>query len=244
MFGAYQAGVWSVLADCFKPDLVVGASIGAVNGWAIAGGATPEQLIDRWMTLDCASTYRWQVPKAIHGGFLDCRPLRALIDEIYFGFQPRTKYALVATDLARLQPRIFRDAEVTSDLLKASTAIPCVFEQVRIGDRVYSDGGLLSALPVWAAVELGAGRIVAVDALTTLPGLIPKVFVRIVRSFSRFRPTPPAGLDMVKIAPAAPLGSGVAALCWSKENALRWIEMGRRDALAQRHSIQDCFERK
>ena len=32
MYGAYQAGAWRVLAERFQPDLIVGASIGAVNG--------------------------------------------------------------------------------------------------------------------------------------------------------------------------------------------------------------------
>jgi predicted acylesterase/phospholipase RssA len=32
MFGAWQAGAWSVLARHFQPDLVVGASAGSLNG--------------------------------------------------------------------------------------------------------------------------------------------------------------------------------------------------------------------
>jgi len=48
MYGAYQAGAWKELADVFRPDLVVGASIGALTGWAIAGGCEPEELIARW----------------------------------------------------------------------------------------------------------------------------------------------------------------------------------------------------
>ena len=39
MFGAYQAGVWKALSGKFAPDIVVGASIGAFNGWYVASGA-------------------------------------------------------------------------------------------------------------------------------------------------------------------------------------------------------------
>src|ERR1035438_5321759 len=46
MFGAYQAGAWNVLSRRFQPDLVVGASVGALNGWAIAGGCSPAELLD------------------------------------------------------------------------------------------------------------------------------------------------------------------------------------------------------
>ena len=49
MFGAWQAGVWSGLAPEFQPDLIVGASVGSLNGYAIAGGVTPESLCEMWM---------------------------------------------------------------------------------------------------------------------------------------------------------------------------------------------------
>jgi predicted acylesterase/phospholipase RssA len=244
MFGAYQAGAWSVLADCFEPDFIVGASVGAINAWCIAGGCAPEQLIQNWLTLDCAATYRWQIPRAIHGGLLDCRPLMARVDEIYASYRPKVDCAVVITELAGLRPRIIRGSEVTADVLRASTAIFGIFEQVRIGGRVCTDGGTLAALPVWAAAELGAERVIAVNALPGLPGLIPKMFVAVVRRVSRFRPVAPQGLEVIRIAPPGLLGSGLDALYWSREKAERWVEQGRRDALAQKHSIENCFERK
>src|SRR5271165_1897434 len=206
MFGAYQAGVWSVLADCCEPDLIVGASIGAVNGWIIAGGASPAELIDRWLTLDCAARYRFQAPKALHGGVLDSRPLRAMIDEVFAAYRPRVEYALVTTEIARLRPRIFRGPDITAEVLNATTAIPWLFDQVRVDRTLHSDGGVLTPLPIWAAAELGADRIVAVNALALLPGLIPKVFVRVVRSVARFQPSEPAGLEVIRIQPEGVLG--------------------------------------
>ena len=242
MFGAYQAGAWSVLAECFEPDLIVGASIGAVNGWAIAGGCPTAELIDRWLSLECAAKYRWHLP--LRGGVLDNRSLVAQIDEVYSNYRRRIDYAVVLTELARLRPRIFRNEEVTGSVLRASTAIPGIFDQVRIGRTLYSDGGLLNALPIWAAAELGADLIVAVNAMTPLPGLLPNLFVDCVRRISRFKPEPPGQLEIVRIGPPAVMGSGRDMLCWTRENAERWIEMGRRDALEEKHSIQNCFERQ
>src|SRR6185436_480327 len=40
MFGAYQAGVWAALHHSIQLDMVVGASIGCLNGWLIAGGCS------------------------------------------------------------------------------------------------------------------------------------------------------------------------------------------------------------
>src|SRR5579884_4471337 len=87
MFGAYQAGAWEVLSDVLKPDLIVGASIGAINGWAIAGGCPPAELVERWLTLDCAAKYRLQLPKAIHGGIFDSSALAAQIEDVHRSFQ-------------------------------------------------------------------------------------------------------------------------------------------------------------
>ncbi|MBM3775954.1 MAG: hypothetical protein FJW37_12460 [Acidobacteria bacterium] len=59
MFGAYQAGAWRALEGRFRPDLVVGASVGALNGWAIAGGCAPEELVDRCSIRARAESCGW-----------------------------------------------------------------------------------------------------------------------------------------------------------------------------------------
>src|SRR5579872_3266224 len=104
MFGAYQAGAWKVLADIFKPDLIVGASIGAVNGWAIAGGCPPSELIHRWMNLECAERYRWKFPLSLWSGVLDSSPLACAIQEIGQAYEPTLDLAVVITDLLKLRP--------------------------------------------------------------------------------------------------------------------------------------------
>src|SRR5438552_16616792 len=48
LFGAWQAGAWKVLAERFQPDLVVGASVGSLNGYLIASGIGTEELCERW----------------------------------------------------------------------------------------------------------------------------------------------------------------------------------------------------
>ena len=83
MFGAYQAGAWKALASVFQPDIVVGASIGALNGWAIAGGCSTAQLIDLWLELDALSSYRWRFPTNPRHGFIDSRHIEKLIAHIH-----------------------------------------------------------------------------------------------------------------------------------------------------------------
>src|SRR5277367_6301153 len=106
MYGAYQAGAWRALADVFQPDLVVGASIGALNGWAIAGGCDPDALVDRWLHLDAAVGYRWKFPRSPFQGLFDTGPLQRMMRDVHESFQPRVPFALVVTDLKKLRPRI------------------------------------------------------------------------------------------------------------------------------------------
>ena len=250
MYGAYQAGAWQALADTFQPDLVVGASIGALNGWAIAGGCPPGELVDRWLDLEEAARYRWQAPRSVFGGVLNNAPLQRAIRDIHGSYALRSPFAMVATNLLRLRPRVFRDAEVTWRHLAASVAIVGIFDQVRIDGTFYSDGGLLSALPLWAAAELGAERIVAVDVLPEPPGLVAHTFVRAMKLLSPFRPQAPDSIEIVRIAPPALLGAPLDAIYWKRANVEAWIERGRRDARASleggeiKHSIPNCFERK
>ena len=74
MFGAWQAGAWRSLAPRFKPDLVVGASVGSLNGYAIAAGWSAGDLCDWWQQPDIASIQR--LPENIRR-LLDARPSKS-----------------------------------------------------------------------------------------------------------------------------------------------------------------------
>ncbi len=244
MYGAYQAGAWKVLADVFQPDLIVGASIGAVNGWAIAGGCQPDELMERWLNLEAAGRYGWKWPRTIFGGVLDSGPLQAVIRGLYDSFRPKLDFAMVATDLLKLRPRVFHASEIRAEHLLATTAIVGLFDQVRIDGRLYSDGGLLAAVPLWVAAEMGATRALVIDVLPAPPGMVARTFVGAMRILSPFRAPVPGELEIIRVVPAGLLGAPLEAIYWSRENAGDWILAGRRDAEAMKHTIANCFERK
>jgi predicted acylesterase/phospholipase RssA len=54
MFGAWQVGAWRALAGRVRPDLVVGASVGSLNGYAIAGGACSDEHGEFWLVRELA----------------------------------------------------------------------------------------------------------------------------------------------------------------------------------------------
>jgi NTE family protein len=221
MFGAWQAGAWSALADRFQPDLVVGASVGSLNGYAIAGGATPEELCDFWLH-----------PEA--GNFSS---LPETIRELMRRFPLRSRFAVVLTDLLRLKPKIFRDGDVTWRHLAASCAIPGILPQYKIGTRWYSDGGLLNPLPIWAAVELGATKIVALNALPEIPSRWMKPLVKGFRYVKGFHPPLAPGIEVMALQTDGPIGTMREALQWERGRVGRWIEMGRKDAEAKESGV-------
>lgn len=210
MFAAWEAGVWKALSGRFQPDLIVGASAGAWNGWAIAGGCAPEDLIREWM--DPRRARMILRPKALH----------QMARDLFARYQPRVPFGLTVVEVPRLRARLVRDSEITWRHLAATCAVPFLWPPVRIEGKFFVDGGLLGALPLWAAAEMGATRAIAANALTT-PAL------RALHKMLRPR-APGAALEVIRIEPSTHLGSVREAVCWSRANIERWIGQGERDA--------------
>jgi NTE family protein len=237
MYGAYQAGAWKVLSEIFQPDLVVGASIGALNGWAIAGGCTGEELSRRWLSLDAAAPVRWKMPRSLLNGVLDSTALQQIIRDIFGSYSPRVEYAAVLTDLLTLTPRVFTGRQMTWRHLVASTAILGIFDQMRIDGRIYSDGGLLKAVPLWAASALGATKALVIDIMPESPGLAAKILVGGLRRLRGFHPVISPELSTFTVTTPGLLGTPASMLTWNRENAAAWIEAGERDGARVRDSV-------
>jgi len=219
MFAAWEAGFWKVLSRRLKPDLVVGASAGAWNGWAIAGGCPPDELIANWLDPRTGGIMRLGLHPT---GILRPEALHAEARRLFERFRPQIDFALTMVEVPRLRVRIVRGAEVGWEHLAASCSIPCAFPPVRIEGRSYVDGGFLGALPVWAAEAQGATRAIALNVLTTQP-------YRLVHALLPVR-APTAALDVVKLEPSTPLGSLKESVRWSRDAVARMIEQGERDA--------------
>lgn len=242
MFGAWQAGVWSALSQDVAPDLVVGASIGSINAWAVAGGCLPAELENYWLELRGAGNLKFRLPRGILRGLADGREMERTIREFHRRWQPQIEYGVVLTELLRLRPRLFRGPEVTAEHLLASCAVPTVYDQRRIGGKVYSDGGLLGASPVWAAVELGADLIISLDALANMPSSSLRYATLGLRRVARFRPPKaPESTRILRVAPGRPLGAPYQMLGWRRERIERWIAQGQIDGAEIKHCILKMF---
>jgi NTE family protein len=222
LFGAWQAGAWSEASKLFTPDLIVGCSVGAVNGYAIATGASPEQLFALWRARERAAL----------------KHLHANLQEL--ARQPlRLPFALTVTDIFRMRPRIVRDAEVTWRHLAASCAVPLLLPPVQIDGSWYSDGGLLNPLPVWAAVDLGATEILALDVFREFPVVWMRPAVRLFRALFGYHPPVPGGTKLIVASPSERLGGLRDAVRWDAGKIERWLELGARDA--RNHFRPDMF---
>jgi NTE family protein len=208
-----------VLRERFQPAIIVGASAGAWNGWAIAGGATPEELAQQWLDKSTASVMQFGLHRT---GFLRGEPLLKTARELFERYRPRMPFALTVVEVPSLQSHIVRDGEITWKHLAASCSIPFGFPPVEIDGRWYVDGGFRAGLPLWAAEELGARCALALNVLNT-PGF------RLLHAALRGR-SASNGLKVIRAEPSQRLGTLRDAVVWDPGKIQRWIEQGRRDA--------------
>jgi NTE family protein len=169
--GAVQVGMLRALVERdLKPDLVLGASIGAVNGAAFAQDPTISgvaRLEELWRGLDRADVLPsgWfpnalslaRRGEAIHSN----DRLRGIVagmlrvdtfEELAVPFQ------CVATDVLAVREVWFSTGRVLEPIL-ASCALPGILPAVEIDAVRYLDGAILNDIPISRAVELGATTI-------------------------------------------------------------------------------------
>ena len=229
MFGAYQAGAYRAIRQQFEPDIIVGASVGALNGWAMASRCTPEHLIDQWLDPSAGETLR-MYPNAgwLHGWF-DPAPLRAQSQRLFDGYTPVIPFGLVVTEVPSLTARLILDRHVQPEHLQATCSIPVFLPSVKIGGKRFLDGGLFEKLPLWAALEMGATRIIAIDSLPRVGKWWLHWGIEIAHAFKPRRKYSPQ-LDLTIISASETLGDANAAVFWKRENIERWVDLGARDA--------------
>lgn len=229
LYCAWQAGAWMAIRQSDPPDLVAGASAGALNGWPIAGGISPDNLIERWLDPGWSNLLQLKPGYGLRNGFFDPEPLRIQTEKIVSEFQPLIPFGLTLVELRRFRTVLFQYPEVTARHLLATCAIPVVMPPVSIGGVRYVDGGVIEKVPVMPALEMGATRMIVLDCMPVLNLWWLQMATEAIRSVRRKRPVP-AGTLMTVIVPSEPLGDANAAVFWKKENLERWIELGYRDA--------------
>ncbi len=170
--GAVEVGMLEALLDFgVYPDLVVGSSVGAINGAFLAGHPDlngVRRLREIWRRLrrsDVFPVAPLAVLRSFVGGLnylVHPRPLRRLIKR-NLPYRDLADAAIpchiVATDVLTGAQVVLSSGSAV-DAVLASAAIPGVFPPVKIGGRYLADGGIANNTPISAAVELGASRVI------------------------------------------------------------------------------------
>jgi predicted acylesterase/phospholipase RssA len=229
MFGAYQAGVWQALEGRIAIDVVIGASVGSLNGWAIAGGMSATALTERWRQLPEASRLRLRWPRRPLDGFADADYLSSWIQELHSGLRPRCDYGVVMTRVWPFGASLAKWPDVTWQHLAASCAMPLVFPHYRLDGCLYTDGGLLQALPLWAADQFECERVIAVNVLPTALFWGGTFTSRVMRGIGK-QPQTCVNAKVLRIQPSRSLGTVRDFLLWDPGNVDRWIAQGYADA--------------
>ena len=170
--GFAHIGVIQVLEENgIKVDLVAGTSAGSLVASLYASGKTGKEMQALAEGMDEGAITDWSFPLR---GLIRGEALARYIRDKTGGKgieQMVLPLGIVATDLADGSAILFRTGD-TGTAVRASSAVPAVFQPVRIGTREYVDGGLVSPVPVRFAREMGAQLIVAVD-ITSPPASEP-----------------------------------------------------------------------
>lgn len=169
--GFAHVGVVRALEEAgFRPDLVVGCSMGALVGAFYADGVRSH--IMRGITRMVSGT------KKKASDFIPVKPSSSAlfdaskIEEFLMNFfgerkieELSTPFACVAVDIMEGEELVF-DSGLVAPAVRASISIPGVFPPLRRGKMILVDGGLLDPVPVRVARDMSAGRVLAVNVIS------------------------------------------------------------------------------
>lgn len=170
-FGAIQVGMMhSLAAHGISADLVVGSSVGALNGAYYAGDPSlkgVQQLADIWRGLRRQDVFpvNWRTLM----GFIWRRDfliphdgIQRLIDDHlpYRNLQDaKLPVHIVTTDIVSGDSVVLSEGSAAEAII-ASTAIPGAFAPVRYKDLYLADGAISANTPIRVAVAKGAKRLI------------------------------------------------------------------------------------
>jgi NTE family protein len=168
VLGAVEVGMLRALFRAgIRPELVVGTSIGAVNGALVAADpseAVTDRLVRLWASPEASEVYGDSVARqlrrfAARTHLHSPRPLRRLLQrelgENTSFSDLRVPFQCCAASIERAAEHWFYDGPVV-DAVLASASVPGLLPPAQIGGEHFIDGGIVNSIPVGHAVDLGA----------------------------------------------------------------------------------------
>ena len=217
VLGAHEIGMLQALSEAgIRPDVVVGTSVGAINGAFVAAdpAGAAARLGQLWHSDALGRAFSgtlWgrAVRLARSGTHLhSIEPLRHMLEDTLPGddfADLELPFHCVAASIERASPRWFSTGPIVPAVL-ASCAVPGLLPPVEVDGEHYFDGGLVHSIPVGRAIALGArsvyvlhvGRIERPLAVPRRPWEVALVAFEIARRY-RFHEEMAALPDDVRV---------------------------------------------
>jgi NTE family protein len=175
LLGAHEVGMLRALSEAsIRPDVVVGTSVGAINGAFVA--AEPDGAAARLGEIWRSNALQQAFSETLFGRVVrlarsgthlhSIEPLRRALTEML----PADDFAdlelpfhCVAASIERASARWFSSGPIVPAVL-ASCAVPGLLPPVEVDGEHYFDGGLVDSIPVGRAIALGARSIYVLHA--------------------------------------------------------------------------------
>lgn len=172
LLGAVEVGMLQALFEHdVRPDLVLGTSVGAINGLVVATDPTSavvDRLLELWNSVGESNevyadrTWR-QVRRVVRTGthLHSAEPLRERLEQEFGDLtfdQLAVEFQCCAASIERAAETWFSQGPVVPAVV-ASAAVPGLLPPAVVDGEHYLDGGIVNSIPVGRAVQLGADRI-------------------------------------------------------------------------------------
>ena len=175
--GALEVGFARALYEAgHRPDMILGTSIGALNGAFLAAGVDFAALEGLWREFRLwkalRPNYGWLLHPRTAPGFLNLTPLRRILQREL----PVTRFeeltiplSIVTTDLATGKACYWEGEGDLIEPLLASMSLPGVFPPTELDGRLHVDGGIADNAPLGRAKSLGATRAFMIECACADP---------------------------------------------------------------------------
>lgn len=172
--GFAHIGVLKVLESNKVPfHMIIGTSAGSFVGSLYAYGFNAFQLQKMAFSIEKGDIIDLTIPD---NGFIKGERLEEYVNKTLMNTpieKLRVPFYAVAADIQNGQEVVFGKGN-TGTAVRASCSIPGIFRPVKISNRMYIDGGVVSPVAVDAARRLGADRVIAVDISSEIGNTQPE----------------------------------------------------------------------
>ena len=245
--GAIQVGMLRALLRAgIRPDLVVGASVGAINGAGLAADPTPdgvEALARTWSGLRDDTLF----PRHQYGGWRFIQHRNSVYSDtglrrVIESFLPYARLEDAAVPIEVVAASLTTGNEVwftegpAVEAILASAALPGVFPPVRIGSDLLIDGGVLNDVPMNRACRPGIARVFvllcgplvaeSVPAGRPVEALLAAFAIAVRGRYRREIEAVPPGVEVVVIGADAPQLQGY----WDFSRTAELMDIGEASA--------------